>query len=117
MQFNHTFQEKYSPLQYQTLRLPKGRFGQRRPDILIKMYSSTIPVEHDGGIHGFNDDISETKKTQDRNDDYIRDGYLPIIINQLQLEEEGITEELFVRCAMILFEPIYRSKQRLQLTK
>ncbi len=109
------FPKEYHPLRYQTLILPHGKYGQRRPDLTIKMSGYTIPVEHDGGIHGFNDEDSETYKTKERNDDFVRDGHTPIIVNYEQLAEEQISEELFVRCAMILLEPIYRAKARLLL--
>ncbi len=107
----------YKAASHQTLPLPQGRFGQRRPDILMEICGHTVPVELDGGVHGFNDEISETKNTKDRNDDYIRDGYLPIILNHEQLRELEISEELYIKCALIAFEPIYRTMKRLQLEK
>lgn len=107
----------FNAAQYQTLKLPSGKYGQRRPDILMKMYGYDIPVELDGGIHGSNDEITESFQTKVRNDDYVRDGYLPIIINHEQLKELKISEELYIKCAIIAFEPIYRTMKRLHLRK
>ncbi len=106
----------YNALTYQTIPLPKGKYGQRNPDITIKICGYTIPIELDGGVHGFNDEISETKKTKDRNDDYIRDNLLPIILNHEQLRELKIPEDLFIQCAIITLEPIFRSMKRLSVS-
>lgn len=110
-------ERKFTPLQYQTMILPHGKFGQRRPDIIIKMYGYEIPVEHDGGVHGYNDEISETEKTKQRNMDYIRDGKIPIILNVEQLKELNISEAIFIQCATILLEPIFRAKKNLEPEK
>ena len=107
----------YKAAQYQVIKLSKGKFGQRRPAITIEMCGFTVSVELDGGIHGFNDEISESENIKKRNDDYLRDGYLPIIINHEQLKKLKISEETFTNCAIILLEPIYRAKKRLQLEK
>jgi|APSaa5957512535_1039671.scaffolds.fasta_scaffold06593_5 hypothetical protein len=107
----------FKAAQYQVLKLPRGKFGQRRPDIIIEMYGFKIPVELDGGVHGFNDEISETENTKDRNDDYVRDGYLPIILNHEQLKDLKISEEIYMKCALIAFEPIYRTMKRVALEK
>lgn len=107
----------YNAAQYQKLTLKRRRYGQRFPDILINICGFQVPIELDGMIHGFNDEISETKNTKERNDDYLRDGYLPIIINHEQLKELKISEKTFTNCAIILLEPIYRAKKRLQLEK
>ena len=107
----------YSATQYQTLKLPKGRYGQRRPDIMMKICGFDIPVELDGGVHGYNDEITESFQTKVRNDDYVRDGYLPIIINHEQLKELKISEELYIKCAIIAFEPIYRTMKRMHWRK
>jgi len=107
----------YNAAQYQTLKLPRGKYGQRRPDIMLKMYGFDVPLELDGGVHGFNDDLTETEKTKTRNDDYVREGYLPIILNHEQLKELKIPEEIYIKCAMIAFEPIYRTMKRITLEK
>lgn len=107
----------YSALQHQTLQTPNGKYPQRKPDLTIKICRYTVPVELDGGIHGYNDELSETKATKIRNDDYIREGYLPIILNHIQLKELKISEETFIKCAIVLLEPIFRTMQRLQLEK
>ena len=107
----------YNAAQYQTLKLPRGKHGKRNPDILLNICGFTVPFELDGGVHGFNDEISETKKTKERNDDFIRDGYFPIILNHEQLKVEGISEEIFTKCAIILFEPIYRAMSRLGMER
>jgi len=107
----------YNAAQYQTLKLKRGICGQRFPDILINICGFKVPIELDGGIHGFNDEISESENTKERNNDYLRDGYLPIIINHEQLRELKISEETFTNCAIILLEPIYRARKRLQLEK
>lgn len=107
----------YSALQYQTIRTPKGKFRQRKPDLTIRICGFTDEIELDGGVHGFNDEISETTATKIRNDDYVRMGHLPIIINHEQLKEMKIPEEMFIKCAIILLEPIFRAKRRLTLEK
>lgn len=107
----------YNAAQYQKLKLKRGIYGQRFPDILINICGFKVPIELDGGIHGFNDEISESKNTKERNDDYVRSGCSPIIINHEQLKELEISEETFTNCAIILLEPIYRAKKRLQLEK
>lgn len=104
---------KYSPLQYQTIQLPNGRYGKRNPDLVIKMYGFKIPIELDGGVHGHNDDISESEQTIQRNDDYVRDDIIPIILNEEQLEELKIPWETYIKCATILLEPIFRTKRRM----
>lgn len=83
----------------------------------MKMYGYDIPVELDGGVHGYNDEITESFQTKVRNDDYVRDGYFPIIINHEQLRELKISEELYIKCAIIAFEPIYRTMKRLALER
>jgi len=103
----------YNSAQYQTIKLPSGKFGKRNPDIVMNICGFDVPVELDGGVHGYNDELTETEKTKTRNDDYVRDGYLPIIINHEQLKELKISEELYTKCAIILFEPIYRAMSRL----
>ncbi|MBA4718951.1 MAG: hypothetical protein HRO68_07625 [Nitrosopumilus sp.] len=70
-----------------------------------------------GGGDGFNDEISETKATKTRNDDYLREDYLPIILNHEQLKALKISEETFIKCAIIVLEPIFRTMKRLQLEK
>lgn len=105
----------YNAAQYQKLKLKRGRYGQRFPDILINICGFKVPIELDGGIHGFNDEISESENTKERNDDYVRSGCSPIIINHEQLKELEISEELYIKCVIIAFEPIYRAKKRLQL--
>jgi len=107
----------YNAAQYQKLKLKRGRYGQRFPDILINICGFKVPIELDGMIHGFNDEISKSENTKERNDDYLRDCHLPIIINHEQLKELKISEETFTNCAIILLEPIYRAKKRLQLEK
>lgn len=72
-----------------------------------------VPVGLDGGCHGFNDEITETEPTKTRNDDHIKSGYLPIILNHEQLKELGISEETYIKCAIIALEPILRTKRRL----
>ena len=103
----------YQAAQYQTIPTPKGRYPQRKPDLTIKICGYTVPIELDGGVHGSNDEISETNKTKIRNDDYVREGYLPIILNHEQLKELKIPEKIFLQCAIILLEPIFRTKMRL----
>ena len=107
----------YSALQYQTIQTPKGKYRQRKPDLTIKLCGYTIPVELDGGIHGFNDEISETRATKTRNNDYLKEGYLPIILNHEQLRELKISEETFIKCAIIVLEPIFRTMRRLHMEK
>ena len=107
----------YNAAQYQKLKLPKGKYGQRFPDIIINICGFKVPIELDGAVHGYNDEISESKQTKIRNDDYLRDGYLPIIINHEQLKELKISEEIYVKCTIILFEPIYRAMNRLGMEK
>jgi hypothetical protein len=107
----------YNSEQYQTLKTPHGRYQQRKPDILIKICGYYVPVELDGGCHGYNDEITETEQTKTRNDDYTKSGYLPIILNHEQLSELGISEETYIKCAIISFEPILRSKRRLSLER
>ena len=104
----------YSSAQYQTIPTPNGTHHQRRPDLTIQMCGQTVPIELDGGIHGYNDELTESPQTKQRNNDYVREGYIPIIINHEQLKAEGISEDVFVKCAIILLEPIFRTKQRLQ---
>lgn len=108
---------KYSALQYQIIPTPKGKFRRRKPDLTINLCGFTVPVELDGGIHGFNDEISETKATKTRNDDYLRESYLPIILNHEQLKALKISEETFIKCAIIVLEPIFRTMKRLQSKK
>ena len=103
----------YQAAQYQTIPTPKGLYPQRKPDLTIKICGYTVPIELDGGVHGSNDEISETNKTKIRNDDYVREGYLPIILNHEQLKELKIPEKIFLQCAIILLEPIFRTKMRL----
>jgi len=107
----------YNAAQYQKLKLPRGKYGQRFPDIIINICGFTVPIELDGAVHGYNDEISESKQTKIRNDDYVRDGYLPIIINHEQLKELKISEEIYVKCAIILFESIYRAMNRLGMER
>lgn len=107
----------YSALQYQILRTKKGKYQKRKPDLTIKICGFTVPIELDGGVHGFNDEISETEQTKIRNNDYVRQGHLPIIINHEQLKEMKIPEEMFIKCAIVLLEPIFRAKRRLALEK
>ena len=107
----------YSSAQFQTLKTPHGRYQQRKPDILIKICGYDIPVELDGGVHGYNDEISETPQTKTRNDDYIKSGYLPIILNHEQLKALKISEEIYIKCAIIALEPILRTKRRLSLER
>lgn len=108
---------RYSALQYQTIKTHRGKYPQRKPDLTITICGFTIPIELDGGIHGSNDEISETKKTKTRNDDYIREGYLPIILNHEQLKALKISEETFIKTAIVVLEPIFRTMKRLQLEK
>jgi len=105
----------YKAAQYQVLKLINGKYGQRRPDILINICGFDVPVELDGGVHGFNDELTETEKTKTRNDDYVRDGMIPIIINHEQLKGLEISEEMYIKCAITLLEPIFRAKKRLSI--
>lgn len=107
----------YNAEQYQTIPTPRGKYRQRKPDIQIKICGFIVPVELDGGVHGFNDVLTETDETKTRNDDYVRDGYLPIILNHEQLKELKISEDIYIKCAIIALEPIFRTMQRLGMER
>lgn len=104
---------RYCALQYQTIRTNHGKYAKRKPDLTIKICGFTVIIEADGTVHYLDDTITETKQTKIRNEDYVREGHLPIIINHKQLEELKIPEEMFIKCAIILLEPYYRTKRRL----
>lgn len=103
----------YHSFRGQVIKSDKFLVSERRPDLILNYKGVAIPIELDGGIHGFGDEVSETDKTKDRNDDYLRAGYTPIIINEEWLKTGKITLTHYVRSVLFNYEQIIRSKKRL----
>ncbi len=94
---------------------------ERFPDGTTKIYGYDVPVELDRlskdgktSIHGHGDDVSESKQTRSRNDDYTRSGVLPIIINESWLKIKKIEPEIYLKCVGFMYEQIFRSRKRLE---
>jgi hypothetical protein len=77
----------YHSLQGMTLITHENKI--RHPDLLMKIGEFTIPIELDGSIHGYGDEVSESEQTKQRNDDY--KSFYTIIINEAMCEERGIS--------------------------
>ena len=90
---------------------PKGI--NRNPDGKILIDGYTFYVEHDGPQHGFGDDVSESKQTRSRNDDYVRNGFLPIIVNEEWLKREKIDQKTYCKSVIFFLEQICRSRKRI----
>ena len=93
---------------------------ERFPDGTTKIYGYDVPVELDRlskdgtSLHGHGDDVSESKQTRSRNDDYTRSGVLPIIINESWLKNQKIETEIYLKCVGFMYEQIFRSRKRLE---
>ncbi len=85
----------------------------RNPDGKIKIDGYTFYVELDGPQHGFGDDVSESKQTRSRNDDYVRNGHFPIIVNEQWLKNQEIEQIHYVKSVVFFLEQICRARKRL----
>ena len=85
---------------------------KRNPDGVTTIYGFKVPLEHDGPQHGFFDDISESKQTRARNDDYMRAGVIPIIVNTEWLKHNKIPQATYLKCVTINLESYLRSCRR-----
>ena len=103
----------YNSLRGQVLHHPTFIARGRHPDLILKIKGETIPIELDGPIHGSGDDVSESEQTRNRNDDYIRSGYLPIIINEEWLKQSGIKLKDYLHSILFNLEQIIRAKHRI----
>ncbi|MDE2024963.1 MAG: hypothetical protein KGJ07_00540 [Patescibacteria group bacterium] len=103
----------YHSLRGQVIKSNKFIGLERHPDLILHYKGELIPIELDGGVHGFGDEISESIKTKDRNDDYLRGGYTPIIINEEWLNNSKISLTHYVRSVLFQYEQIIRARKRL----
>ncbi len=85
---------------------------KRLPDGVTEIYGFKVPLEHDGPVHGFMDDVSESKQTRARNDDYMRAGVIPIIVNTEWLKLNKIPQATYLKCVAINLESYLRSCRR-----
>ena len=106
-------QNKLAVFSNVTLNNDKFIHQKRLPDLLWKDGHIQIPIEDDGPIHGNNDELTESKQTRERNDDYTTAGFPFIVINREELKAENIDLETFVKCSRILLSPIIRSMNRI----
>jgi len=92
------------------------RIGERslKPDGMIIVQKYPIPIEHDGGVHGSGDEVSESGRTKQRNDLYIKGGNLPLIVNQEWLQVNKIPQRTYLKCTLFLMEQWLRAKSRLR---
>ena len=84
----------------------------RNPDGITEIYGFKVPLEHDGAHHGFGDDVSESKQTRSRNDDYMRGGVIPIIVNTEWLKLNKIAQATYLKCVTFNHEQYLRSARR-----
>ncbi len=85
---------------------------KRLPDGVTEIYGFKVPLEHDGPQHGFGDDVSESKQTRSRNDDYMRGGVIPIIVNTEWLKLQKIAQSTYLKCVAFNHEQYLRSCRR-----
>jgi len=104
----------YRALSGETLTNPNFIARSRHPDLVVKIQGEKVPIELDGGTHGFGDDLTESQQTRYRNDDYVRAGYLPIIVNEEWLKVKNINQHVYLQCVLFNFEQQLRSLKRLK---
>ena len=85
---------------------------KRNPDGVTTIYGFKVPLEHDGSQHGFGDDVSESKQTRARNDDYMVAGVIPIIVNTEWLKLNKIAQATYLKCVAFNHEQYLRSCRR-----
>lgn len=85
---------------------------KRLPDGVTTIYGFKVPLEHDGPQHGSGDDVSESKQTRARNDDYMVAGVIPIIVNTEWLKFNKIAQATYLKCVTFNHEQYLRSCRR-----
>lgn len=83
------------------------------PDGMVTVEGYSVPVEHDGLIHGVGEKSWESPRTQKKMEDYIRLGYFPIIVNSEWLRHHKIDQKTYVQCALFSLSQWLRAKRRL----
>ena len=104
----------YKALQNETLTNPNFIARSRHPDLIVKIYGEKVPIELDGAVHGSGDEVSESKQTKYRNDDYVRAGFLPVIANEEWLKVNNIDQQTYMKCILFNFEQQLRALKRLK---
>jgi len=104
----------YKALRDETLTNPNFIARCRNPDLIVKLYGEKVPIEIDGQVHGFGDELTESQQTKWRNDDYVRAGFLPVIVNTEWLKVKNINQEVYMLCVLFQYEQILRSQKRLK---
>ena len=104
----------YKVLRGETLTDPNFVARSRHPDLVVKIYGENVPIELDGAVHGSGDEVSESKQTKYRNDDYVRAGFLPVIANEEWLKVNNIDQQTYMKCIFFNFEQQLRALKRLK---
>lgn len=90
------------------------RIAGRYPDLKLRLYGTNIVLELDGAIHGFGDQVSESKQTRLRNQDYITNDIPFITINEEWCKYHGYKFEDVAHIGLFIIEQMVRAKERLK---
>ena len=104
----------YKALRGETLTDTNFVARSRHPDLVVKIYGEKVPIELDGAVHGSGDEVSESKQTKYRNDDYVRAGFLPVIANEEWLKVNNIDQQTYMKCILFNFEQQLRALKRVR---
>lgn len=88
------------------------KIAGRNPDLKLRLYGTNIVLELDGPIHGFGDQVSESKQTRLRNQDYIINDIPFITINEEWCKFHGYKFEDVAHIGLFIIEQIVRAKER-----
>lgn len=83
----------------------------RHPDLKLRLYGTNIVLELDGAIHGLGDEVSESKQTRLRNQDYILNDIPFITINEEWCKFHGYRFEDVAHIGLFIIEQIVRTIQ------